>query len=80
MTDIFRGNFTQQEPIPDEAIAAALTVLKHGRLHRYNEAEGEVAESALAGAGVCRANGLEILPCSGLWRLCFGHGPALQLG
>ena len=47
MTDIFRGNFTQQEPIPDEAIAAALTVLKHGRLHRYNEAEGEVSESAL---------------------------------
>ena len=47
ITDIFRGNFTQQEPIPDEAIAAALTVLKHGRLHRYNEAEGEVAESAL---------------------------------
>ncbi|MDT2073960.1 MAG: aminotransferase class I/II-fold pyridoxal phosphate-dependent enzyme [Planktomarina sp.] len=46
MTDIFRGNFTQQEPIPDEAIAAALTVLKHGRLHRYNEVEGEVAESA----------------------------------
>ena len=47
MNNIFRGNFTQQEPIPDEAIAAALTVLKHGRLHRYNEAEGEVAESAL---------------------------------
>ena len=47
MADIFRGNFTQQEPIPDEAIAAALTVLKHGRLHRYNELEDEVAESAL---------------------------------
>lgn len=47
MSDIFQGNFTQQEPIPDESIAAALAVLQHGRLHRYNEAEGEVAETAL---------------------------------
>ena len=47
MNDIFHGNFTQQEPIPDESIAAALAVMKHGRLHRYNEAEGEVAEAAL---------------------------------
>ena len=46
MNDIFHGNFTQQEPIPDESIAAALAVMKHGRLHRYNEAEGEVAEAA----------------------------------
>lgn len=44
---IFRGNFTQQEPIPEEGITAALAVLQHGRLHRYNEAEGEVAEAAL---------------------------------
>ena len=47
MNDIFHGNFIQQEPIPDESIAAALAVMKHGRLHRYNEAEGEVAETAL---------------------------------
>jgi dTDP-4-amino-4,6-dideoxygalactose transaminase len=47
MTDIFCGNFTQQKPMPDEAIDAALAVMKHGRLHRYNEAEGEVAETAL---------------------------------
>ena len=43
----FTGNFTQQEPIPDAAIKAAMAVLGHGRLHRYNEAEGETAEAAL---------------------------------
>ena len=41
------GNFTQQEPILDEAIAAAIAVIQHGLLHRYNEAAGEVAEAAL---------------------------------
>ena len=45
--EIFTGNFTQQEPIPEEGIAAAMAVLTHGRLHRYNEAEGEVAETPL---------------------------------
>ena len=43
----FTGSFTQQEPIPDAGIAAALDVLRHGRLHRYNVAPGEVAEAAL---------------------------------
>ncbi|MGR3435106.1 MAG: DegT/DnrJ/EryC1/StrS family aminotransferase, partial [Shimia sp.] len=47
MMERFTGSFTQQEPIPEEAIAAALAVLRHGRLHRYNEAEGEIAETAL---------------------------------
>ncbi len=47
MTERFTGNFTQQEPIPDEGIEAALQVLRHGRLHRYNVAEGEIAETAL---------------------------------
>ena len=43
----FTGSFTQQEPISDAGIAAALAVLRHGRLHRYNEAPGEVSETAL---------------------------------
>ena len=43
----FTGSFTQQEPIPDEGIEAAIAVLRHGRLHRYNTAPGEVAETAL---------------------------------
>jgi len=47
MTEIFKGSFTQQEPIPEEGIAAALEVMRHGRLHRYNLAEGEAGEVAL---------------------------------
>ncbi|NJM83205.1 MAG: aminotransferase class I/II-fold pyridoxal phosphate-dependent enzyme [Tabrizicola sp.] len=37
----FTGSFTQQEPIPDAGIAAALEVMRTGRLHRYNIAPGE---------------------------------------
>ncbi|MEJ6401612.1 DegT/DnrJ/EryC1/StrS family aminotransferase [Yoonia sp. 2307UL14-13] len=47
MTEVFTGSFTQQEPIPEDGIAAALAVMQHGRLHRYNEAPGEVAETVL---------------------------------
>ena len=43
----FTGSFTQQEPIPQEGIEAALRVLQSGRLHRYNTAPGELAEAAL---------------------------------
>lgn len=32
----FTGSFTQQEPLPDAAIAEAVDVLRSGRLHRYN--------------------------------------------
>ncbi|WP_108484627.1 DegT/DnrJ/EryC1/StrS family aminotransferase [Oceaniglobus ichthyenteri] len=46
MSEIFTGGFTQQEPIPEEGIAAALNVLRHGRLHRYNLAPGELGEAA----------------------------------
>ncbi|WP_370401807.1 DegT/DnrJ/EryC1/StrS family aminotransferase [Sulfitobacter sp. JB4-11] len=47
MPEVFKGSFTQQEPIPEEAIAAAIEVMRSGRLHRYNTAHGEVAETAL---------------------------------
>lgn len=47
MTERFTGSFTQQEPIPKDGIQAAMRVLQHGRLHRYNVAEGEVGETAL---------------------------------
>ena len=43
----FTGSFTQQEPIPEAAIEAAIAVLRHGRLHRYNTAPDETAETAL---------------------------------
>ncbi|MFA9231464.1 MAG: DegT/DnrJ/EryC1/StrS family aminotransferase [Microgenomates group bacterium] len=45
--ETFRGNFTQQEPIPEEGIEAAIAVLRHGRLHRYNTSKDEIAETAL---------------------------------
>lgn len=42
----FTGSFTQQEPIADDAIAAAVEVLRSGRLHRYNVAVGEESPTA----------------------------------
>lgn len=43
----FKGNFTQQEAIPQDAIDAAIAVLKSGRLHRYNIASpDELSETA----------------------------------
>ena len=47
MTERFTGSFTQQEPIPDDGIAAAVEVMRHGRLHRYNLAGDEKGEAAL---------------------------------
>ncbi|MGH1329945.1 MAG: DegT/DnrJ/EryC1/StrS family aminotransferase [Paracoccaceae bacterium] len=47
MSEIFKGVFTQQEPISEAGIEAALKVLRHGRLHRYNTLGGEIAEAAL---------------------------------
>lgn len=47
MSEIFRGSFTQQEPIPEEGIEAAVAVMRHGRIHRYNLADGELGETAL---------------------------------
>ncbi|MEI4233508.1 DegT/DnrJ/EryC1/StrS family aminotransferase [Roseovarius sp. D22-M7] len=47
MTEVFTGSFTQQEPIPDDGIAAAMDVLRSGRLHRYNLAGDETGEVAL---------------------------------
>ncbi|WP_434286495.1 DegT/DnrJ/EryC1/StrS family aminotransferase [Celeribacter sp. SCSIO 80788] len=45
--EVFKGNFTQQEPIPEEAIEAAVAVMRSGRLHRYNTLPGEKGEVAL---------------------------------
>ncbi len=44
---IFKKPFTQQEPIPEAAIARAVEVMRGGRLHRYNTLEGETSETAL---------------------------------
>ena len=63
MTEIFTGSFTQQEPIPDDAIDAALDILRTGRLHRYNlvgDEEGQTSAlerefAAYTGAKYCLA-------------------------
>ncbi|WP_273521164.1 DegT/DnrJ/EryC1/StrS family aminotransferase [Rhodosalinus sediminis] len=47
MSARFTGSFTQQEPIPEEGIEAAVEAMRHGRLHRYNLAPGETGEVAL---------------------------------
>ncbi|MGC3871667.1 DegT/DnrJ/EryC1/StrS family aminotransferase [Halomonas sp. GXIMD04776] len=44
---IFSKSFTQQEPLPEAAIEAAVAVMRSGRLHRYNLVEGERGETAL---------------------------------
>ncbi len=43
----FTRPFTQQEPISQEAIDAAIVVLKSGRLHRYTTVENELSEVSL---------------------------------
>ena len=47
MSETFKGNFTQQEPIPETAIEAAVAVMRSGRLHRYNTAPGEESQVPL---------------------------------
>lgn len=44
---VFTGSFTQQEPIPEAAIEAAVAVMQSGRLHRYNLAPDEIGEVSL---------------------------------
>lgn len=44
---VFTKEFTKQEPIPEEGIQRAVSVLRSGRLHRYNTADGETSETAL---------------------------------
>lgn len=41
----FTASFTQQLPIPAAGIAAAVEVMRSGRLHRYNVAPGEESET-----------------------------------
>ncbi|MDJ0624621.1 MAG: aminotransferase class I/II-fold pyridoxal phosphate-dependent enzyme [Desulfocapsaceae bacterium] len=43
----FTKDFTQQEPIADEAIDRVMQILRSGRIHRYNVAGGELSEASL---------------------------------
>lgn len=57
MTERFTGSFTQQEPIPEDAIARAVEVMRSGRLHRYNLVGDEPGEVSLLEAEFAEAMG-----------------------
>lgn len=42
----FTKSFTQQEPIPEAAIARAVAVMQSGKLHRYNTGPDEESEAS----------------------------------
>ncbi len=42
----FEGNFTQQDPISEDAIASAIEILRSGRLHRYNTVDDLPSEAS----------------------------------
>ncbi|MAR70703.1 MULTISPECIES: DegT/DnrJ/EryC1/StrS aminotransferase family protein [unclassified Halomonas] len=69
----FSKSFTQQEPISDAAIEAAVEVMRTGRLHRYNLAEGEQGAAALLEQEFATALGVPYVLA------CASGGYALQL-
>ncbi len=44
---VFSKSFTQQEPVSESGIAAAVEVMRSGRLHRYNTLAGEKSQTDL---------------------------------
>jgi dTDP-4-amino-4,6-dideoxygalactose transaminase len=44
---IFTKDFTLQEPIPEEAIERAVSIMRNGNLHRYNVIGNQESETAL---------------------------------
>lgn len=71
--DRFPKSFTQQEPLSEASITAAVEVMRTGRLHRYNLVEGEQGETALLETEF--AESLEVPYCLA----CASGGYALQL-
>ena len=74
MTENFTGSFTQQESIPEAGIEAALAVLRHGRLHRYNTTAGELSETALLEQEYAQYVGAKY--CLALSSVCSAIAPA----
>lgn len=69
----FKGSFTQQEPISEEAIAKAVEVMRSGRLHRYNTEDETPSEVSLLEAEFAAYQGKA-------WCLaCASGGYALQI-
>ncbi len=61
----FDKSFTQQEPIPEAAIARAVEVMRTGKLHRYNTAPGESSEAELLEQEFAKSLGVEFcLACA----------------
>lgn len=54
----FTGNFTQQEPMSQAAVAAALDIMQSGRLHRYNVAPGETPQASMLEEEYARYQGV----------------------
>ena len=54
---VFTKPFTQQEPLPEAAIARAVEIMRSGRLHRYNTMPGEESEAALLERDYARYQG-----------------------
>jgi len=69
----FSKSFTQQEPIAEAAIEAAVAVMRTGRLHRYNLVEGEKGETALLEQEFAASLGVPYVLA------CASGGYALQL-
>ena len=69
----FEGSFTQQEPIADDAIAAAVDVLRTGRLHRYNTVGEELSETAMLEADYAAYQGARYCLA------CASGGTAMQI-
>lgn len=69
----FTGSFTQQEPISEDAIEAAVAVMRSGRLHRYNTAPDESSQAALLEQDFARYQGARY--CLS----CASGGYAMQL-
>jgi hypothetical protein len=66
---VFKGSFTQQEPIPEAAIEAAVAVMRTGRLHRYNLVGDEIGEVSRLEEEFAAYHRREILPRRRLGRL-----------
>ena len=69
----FTGSFTQQEPIADDAIAAAVGVMRSGRLHRYNTVGDDLSETALLEADYAAYQGARYCLA------CASGGTAMQI-
>ena len=69
----FTGSFTQQEPIANDAIAAAVGVMRSGRLHRYNTVGDDLSETALLEADYAAYQGARYCLA------CASGGTAMQI-